>query len=436
MVSEELNYIARKSAHQPYWICCDANFGILKRDVKIAGMLQQIKNEYGYPVKVELWHSKNTGDRNIEIVRILNDHEGYIAIQSTDTEVLKNCGRRNISFKEIERHIDYYKEHHMEVLTDILIGLPGETAESHLNTLIKAFDLGFGKINPMNIRMLPGSQYESKADREKYLIKTKFRPIFGAYGIYDGQRVFEIEESVRATKDMSEIELEGFKIVHWLVYFCWNTGFIKPFLKFAQLHGVNPALILHELYTTKPSSLVDVFSKMEKESMAEWFETKEEMIQHYEQQMYFDEVVNNFVKLNAAWVANMFQDRNLISALLSEIERIINKAIKIENQGTNSAWDDLCRMTDKLICTDLLQKEFIGRHKFSGEALSYVLNDPNLSKKETIEVEIYRAKEDVEFCYYYLKPNGKKDFSVQNLIRFLEIGGMDRLSNKLRVLSK
>jgi radical SAM superfamily enzyme YgiQ (UPF0313 family) len=436
VVYEELNYIARKSAHQPYWICCDANFGILKRDVEIASMLRQIKNEYGYPAKVELWHSKNTGDRNIEIARILNDHDGYIAIQSADPEVLKNCGRGNINFKEIEKQIDYYKDHHIEVLTDILVGLPGETAESHLNTLIKAFDLGFGKIHPLNIRMLPGSQYESKIDREKYLVETKFRPIWGAYGIYDGQRVFEIEESVRATKDMSEIELEGFKIVHWLIYFCWNTGLIKPFLKYAQRHGVNPGAILYELYSTKPPSLANIFSKMEKDSMAEWFESKEEMILHYEQQIHFDELVNHFVKLNAAWVASMYQDPNIISALLSEIEPIINKAIKIENQGTNSVWDDLRRMTNRLICTDLLQNDFIERYKFSGEALSYALNDPNLSKEETIEVEIYRAKEDVDFCYYYLKPGGKKDLSLQNLTRFLEIGGMDRLSNKLRVLPK
>lgn len=435
LVYEELNYIARNSAHQPYWICCDANFGILKRDVEIARSLRQIKNEYGYPAKVELWHSKNTGDRNIEIARILNDQEGYIAIQSADPEVLKNCGRGSINFKEITKQINYYKDYHIEVLTDVLIGLPGETAKSHLNTLIKAFDFGFGTINPMNIRMLPGSQYESKADREKYLVETKFRPILGAYGLYWGQRVFEIEESVRATKDMSEIELEGFKIVHWLIYFCWNCGFIKPFLKFAHRHGVNPAVILYELYSTKPLSLAEMFSNMEKESMAEWFETKEKMILHYEQQMYFDEMVDKFSKLNAAWIARIYQDSNLISALLSEIERIISKTITIENQEVNCVWDDLRSMTNKLICTDLLQDEFSERYRFSREALSYALSDPDLLKEKIIEVEIYRAKEDVEFCYYYLTQDGKKDFSVQNLTRFLEIGGGQRLSNKLRVVS-
>ena len=31
----------------------------------------------------------------------------------------------------------------LRVGTDILIGLPGETAESHLNTLSTAFDIGF-----------------------------------------------------------------------------------------------------------------------------------------------------------------------------------------------------------------------------------------------------------------------------------------------------
>ncbi len=436
VVYEELNYIARKSAHQPYWICCDANFGMLNRDIEIARKLSQINGEYGYPTKVELWHSKNTGHRNIEIAKILHNHDGYIAIQSTDPKVLKCCGRENITFAEIEKQLDYYKDRRIEVLTDILIGLPGETAESHLNTLVRAFDLGFGKINPMNIRMLPGSQYESRLDRAKYQVETKFRPIFGAYGVFDGQRVFEIEESVRATKDMAEAELEQFKIVHWLIYFCWNAGFTKPFLKFAQRHGVNPGTILYELYSAKPPSLLEIFSQMEKQSMSEWFETKEEMMLHYEQQFNFDELVNGFVKLNDAWVVKMYQDPNIISVLLSEIEQKINKMVKTESQGANVVWDDLHRITQKLICTDLLQESFIKRYKFSGEAVSYVLNDLGLINEKFVTVEIYRAQEDVEFCRYYLKPNGKKDFSAQNLTRFLEIGGRDRLLNKLRVFTE
>lgn len=436
VVSEELNYVAHKSAKQVNWIFCDANFGILKRDVEIAKQIRQIMNKRGYPINVTLWHSKNASERNIEIAKTIKDSDGLIAIQSTDPEVLRNCGRGNIELSQTKKQIDYYKDNCLEVSTDILIGLPGETAESQMNTLIAAFDLGFGRINPYNIRMLPGSQYESEIDREKYRIETKFRPIFGAYGVYDGQHVFEIEESVRATKDMTELELERFKIVHWLIYFSWNTGIFKIPLRFALWHGVNPAVVLYQLYSSKSSSLVDAFRKMEKESMDEWFETKEEMRLYYEQQNHFNELVNNFVKLNFLWTARVYQDANIIPTLLSELVSIMNEALKSENHETLNSWDDLIRIVNKLICNDLLQNEFINKSKVTGETLSYVLNDPNLSKEGVVEVEIYRTKEDVAFCDYHLNPGGKKDFSIQNLTRFLEMGGMKMLTNRIRVVPK
>lgn len=433
VVYEELDYVAAKSAKQVNWIFCDANFGILKRDTMIASKLRQIMDEKKFPINIVLWHSKNTSDRNIEIAKIIKNNSGYIAIQSTDPEVLKNCGRGKIDPIHIKKQIRYYKENSFEVVTDILIGLPGETAQSHSNSLKEAFDMGFGGIMPYNIRMLPGSQYESQKDRDKYRVQTKFRPIFGAYGEYDGYRVFEFEESVRATKDMTESELERFKIIHWLIYFSWNAGVLKGPLRFAQRHGVNPVDVLCQLYPSKSPLLTALFEKMEKESMDEWFDTKEEMIQYYQSQVHFDEMMDGFVKLNSLWVARVYQDATMVSVLLDELVSIINEAITIENVEIFKVWDDLLKLVNKLVCKNILEKEFTERTMVTGDALSYVLNDPDLSKKEMVEVEIYRTKEDSTFCNFHLNPNGKKDFSIQNITRFLEMGGMKMLINRIRI---
>lgn len=433
VIYEELDYVAAKSAKQVNWIFCDANFGILKRDTKIASKIRQIMDDKKFPINVVLWDSKNTSDRNIEIAKIIKNSSGYIAIQSTDPEVLENCGRGKMDPAHIKKQIGYYKENSFEVATDILIGLPGETAQSHLNSLKEAFDMGFGEIMPYNIRLLPGSQYESEKDREKYKVQTKYRPIFGAYGQHDEHRVFEFEESVRGTKDMSESELESFKIVHWLIYFSWNAGVFKSPLRFAQRHGVNPADVLCQLYSSKSPVLAGLFEKMEKESMEEWFETKEEMIQFYEQQAHFDEMMKDFVKLNSLWVARVYQDANMISVLLDELVDIINNAMEKENPEIFTVWGDLLKVVHKLLCRDILQPEFLDRTMITGDALAYVLNDPGLSKKDMVAVEIYRTKEDSAFCNFHLNPNGEKDFSIQNLTRFIEIGGMKMLTNRIRI---
>lgn len=433
VIYDELDYVAQKSAKQVNWIFCDANFGMLERDVGIAKKVRQLMDQNGYPIDVTLWHSKNTGERNIEIAKTIKDSEGYIAIQSTDPEVLKASGRGNIQFKHLITQIDFYKQNGLGVLTDILIGLPNETAESHLNTLIAAFDLGFGKIQPYNIRMLPGSQYETEEDRARYGVKTKFRPIFGAYGVYDGQNVFEIEESVRATKDMSESELESFKILHWLIDFCWNVGFCKPVLRFAQEHGINPGLALYKLASTEHPLLAEIFSQMKKQSMAEWRETKEDAIAFYEQQKNFDEMLNGFVKLNQLWIATVYQSPDIVSALLSELTRIIKLDIKAEDKASQNTLNRLVDVSNKLICIDLLQDEFSEHGSVSGEVLSYVLDDPDLAKSNSVPVEIYRDKEDVSFCNHHLNHGNKKDFSIQNLTRFFEMGGKKMLKNRIRL---
>jgi len=87
-----------------------------------------------------------------------------------------------------------------------------------------------------------------------------------------------------------------------------------------------------------------------------------------------------------------------------------------------------------LICKDLLQEETIQRMRCSGEVAAIIANDPNLSKEQSVEVEIYRPREYVRLCQFNLMPDGKKDFSLRNLTKFLEMGGLAVLRNKLRVI--
>jgi len=89
-VYNEITYIKEKSAKQKAWIFCDANFGILPRDIDIAKAIRVVMDSVGFPAQVTIWHSKNTSHRNIEIVKTIGGlHSGYVAIQSTDEEVLK-----------------------------------------------------------------------------------------------------------------------------------------------------------------------------------------------------------------------------------------------------------------------------------------------------------------------------------------------------------
>jgi putative methyltransferase len=434
VVFEEIDYVAEKSVGQVNWIFCDANFGLLARDVDIAKKIRKVINKKGYPINVTLWYSKNTSQRNIEITKIVGSKTGYVAIQSADPVVLKSSGRGNICIEDLKSHVDYYKDNGSEVATDILIGLPDESAESHLKTLNTAFDIGFNKICPYNIRLLPGSKYESDEYRRKYDVKTKYRPVFGAYGIYDGKIVLELEESVRATKDMSEEKLDSFKVLHWLIYFMWNSGLFRPVLHFGQQCGVNPCAVLHRLSSSAHPLLKETFQMMKQGSMEEWFDRPEEMISFYKQEDNFGGLVNNFNKLNFLYIAVVYQNIEIYSALENELVTILMDEVTKLNKANPMIIEGLLDFTSKLLCKDLLQEEFCIRKKYPGEVASIALDRSGLSDEESVEVEIYRDAQAAAFCDYHLKRGDIKDYSLKNLARFFEIGGAAMLVNKARII--
>lgn len=432
VVFAEIDYVAENSSGQVNWIFCDANFGMLPRDVEIAKKIKSVCTEKGFPLSVTLWHAKNSGKRNVEIAKIMDEKGGYIAIQSTDPEVLKLSGRGNIHMKELKESIAYYRENNMSVSTDILIGLPGETKESHLRTLREAFDMGFGEIMPINIRLLPGTDYEKEDSRKECQIITKFRPIFGAYGTFFGENVFEMEQSLRATKDMNEDELNSFKVLHWLIYLCWNCGLFKPMLRFAQKHDVNPAEMLYQLTLTKDLDLSELFKSMRKKSLNEWFETEEEMASFYNQPKNYSELKNNFVKLNFLYIAIVYSNEKLLAKIESELMNILVNYLSQKSESILNQLEQIREFTNTYVCKDLLQSEFSEVNTFDFNIASLIVDESQLPTNEKVEIEVYRPKESVNFCNFHLADDENIKL-MTHLTKFFEIGGMRMLTNSVRI---
>ena len=53
--------------------CCDANFGILKRDIEIAEICGKEKKYTGYPKALSVQNTKNTTERAYQTQKILAD---------------------------------------------------------------------------------------------------------------------------------------------------------------------------------------------------------------------------------------------------------------------------------------------------------------------------------------------------------------------------
>lgn len=314
-VFEEIDYINRINPSLPLWIFADANFGLFERDELIAEKMKKTKERNPSIRRVVVWGSGIHPSRSLKISKHLGDlGNSLVAAQSFDPVVLKNSKRKNIKDDDIRTIV---KEAHaipVKIATDILLGLPGETKQSHLETLKKAFELGFDLIDVGNIRMLPGSELETDESRQKYRIQTKYRLIQGSYGVYHRVKSLEAEESIRATSTMTEDDMVYFRLVHWIIWFGWNHGFLSPLLKYLRAQKTNPLDLITELVDEDKERFEltgNLFSRFLANAREEWFATYEDLRKHYLEKQNFDRLMKNgFSKMSFQYTAELILNRD------------------------------------------------------------------------------------------------------------------------------
>ncbi|HAQ33659.1 MAG TPA: hypothetical protein DCP05_06120 [Rhodospirillaceae bacterium] len=303
----EIEYVGERSAATK-WIFCDANFGILKRDVDIARAIKAVNEKKGLPRTCQLWTAKNVTQRNLEIGEILGDMiSPVMAVQSLANEVLERIKRSNIS---TDTYVQFQQAFHRmgsRTYSDLIVPLPRETLESHLQALRMLTDFGVDAIQSHNVRLLAGAELNLPETRKEYEFKTRYRLIHGDAGIYrspDGGAIkcFEFEESVRSTTTMSEEDLFFLRKLHFLVDFCWNTEVYKPLLCSLQAYGVNPVDILGELIVgpgdetafeeETAGNLREFWERFDKSSQEEWFDSEADILAHFSDDKAFERLTN------------------------------------------------------------------------------------------------------------------------------------------------
>ena len=322
-VIEELKYIAKKSP-STQWYFTDANFGILPRDVDIAYVLKDLVDQTPHLRRIYIQWAKNSSKYCTEIAHVLKGIcDPLVAVQSTDPTVLKYSKRDNIKLETMTDLVQQGMKDGIAMTTDVLSGLPGDSLQSHFNTLRDVFAIGFESFNVGQIRMLPGAELESDEDRKKYGLRTKYRLIAGFYGKYDGIPVFDWEESIVATDAMSEEEMFKVRTVHFLTWALWNSGLAQPLLRYLhRAHDINPldAILVLVDNDELPNDLKKLFDQHISEAKNEWFETKEELFFHYED--HFDELLENeYLKPNLKYLAKILLEPNYARLMLETVAK-------------------------------------------------------------------------------------------------------------------
>jgi radical SAM superfamily enzyme YgiQ (UPF0313 family) len=242
-LKEEIEYIAKRikalSPKMGTLRIADSNYGMFERDVEISEFIGLMQRNYGYPTFIDATTGKNRPDR---IIRSVEKVSGalvvYQAVQSLNDDVLRNIKRSNIKLQAYEDIMIHIRGRGLRSNSDLIVGLPGETLDSHRQAIRQLIDAGTNQMHNLQLVLLKGSELEKLDTRKEFAFKTRFRVLPKNFGIYGGEKVLDIEEIVVSTDTMSFDDYIASRKIHLISSVFWNDSWFEDAVAFAQKFGV------------------------------------------------------------------------------------------------------------------------------------------------------------------------------------------------------
>jgi len=228
----------------PYEFLCDANFGLLVRDIQVAEFFAESKAKYGFPEGVSTQNAKNPKPHTLRALKILEkaglNKATVMSQQSLNPATLKAVGRSNMKMDE---YYDIQKQlaaQGVYTMTDIILPMPEETYESIISAISTLIKNGqHNRIQFNNLSILRNTEMGNPEYQEHFgyeIVRTKIINIHGKKN--DSiSGIEEYQELVVATKSMPpEMWMKSRTL-------CWGTGLFY-FNKLLQI----PMIVLYKEY--------------------------------------------------------------------------------------------------------------------------------------------------------------------------------------------
>jgi radical SAM superfamily enzyme YgiQ (UPF0313 family) len=253
-IYNEIDWLSKNKVE--FVFCCDANFGILKRDFTIAKKVADNKKIFGYPKAFSVQNTKNSKERIFELQKLLNDaglQKGVnLALQSQNKETLKYIERSNIDNQTYADLQKLFTENNIPTFTDLIIGLPGESYESFTTGVAKIIASGqHNRIQFINLTILENTlmaQKEYQVEHGFDLIETELTAHHSSLETLTS--VQETQYLVTATHSLPAEDWIKTRVFSWMASLLY-------FDKLLQI----PFIVLHEFGNISFKNLIEIFTQ-------------------------------------------------------------------------------------------------------------------------------------------------------------------------------
>ena len=306
-VNSDIKYIGEhvpKNTHSLH--ISDLNFGMYPRDIDICETLAKIQKDYDYPKYIKCTTGKNQKDKIIKAIKKLNNSlRVTMSVQSLDSDVLRNIKRENISVDHMLALYPALKEANLQTTSEVILGLPGETFENHIQTLRDLVRAKMDEIVVHTCMLLDGSEMALPDERKKWDMKTKFRVLQRDFAeLSNGKKVIEFEEVVVGSKTMTFDEYIDLRILAYIV-FVTNQGIVfDAILKFLRENEIDVFELFYMMFKNRadaPQSTQKIIEEFKNATIDELWNSPDELLKNFQIESEYKKLLNGEAGTNVIY---------------------------------------------------------------------------------------------------------------------------------------
>ena len=337
-VKSDIEYIAEhtpKNTHSLH--ISDLNFGMYPRDLEICESLAKIQQKFDYPKYIKCTTGKNQKDKIINAIKKLNNSlRVTMSVQSLDPDVLHNIRRDNISVDHMLALYPALKEADLQTTSEVILGLPGETFENHIQTLRDLVKARMDEIVVHTCMLLDGSEMGLPEERKKWEMKTKFRVLQRDFAqLSNEKKVIEYEEVVVGSKTMTFEEYIELRVLAFII-FVTNQGIVFDAIqKLLREQEIDVFELYYGMLTSRNESSENTQNAIEQfknDTIDELWDSPKDLLENFQKDSEYKKLLNGEAGTNVIYHYKAV----VISELMGDwTEHVIASAHKLIKNSKN-----------------------------------------------------------------------------------------------------
>lgn len=393
----------------------DANFGtFIQRDEIFLDKIIEVTKTTGYPKFFSLNWAKNQKEYVVQMAKKWIDAKIRapaltVSLQTLEPQVLKNIKRTNMDINRITELFTLCEQQEVPVITDLILGLPGETLSGWKNNYYKLFAAGnHHGIQVHQSQILENAEMNLKQKEEFNLVTVLTNDYMTEFG---KEEIREGIEIVVASNTMSSNDMLDAAIFNWFInttHVSGTTSIISRFLnKYKNISYEDFYNSLFEFLKTK--KLIKDELKIITKCFKDWLTIGK--IKH-------KDILDN--KINGQNLVRASKMKWYATNKIHDYMELIHEHLKTYNLP-NDMCDQLFSLQYNKVVDYNLIKQYPKKQNYNYDFMNYIMYDTDLKQNTTYE--------------FYYPEDEDTDISLSAFVAQIHLGrNREFATTKIRIL--